>query len=67
MSPVEWIPLDRGALEAGDAVSADAGGMPVYHVVAVRDGQAWVQGDGRPAPTPVPLSRLHWMARPRGR
>jgi hypothetical protein len=67
MNAVDWIPLDRDALEAGDAVSADAGGMPVYRVVAIRDGQAWVQGDERPAPAPLPLTGLHWMVRPLAR
>ena len=62
MSAVDWIPLERDTVQAGDQVSADAGGMPIYRVVAVEDGQALVEGDGR-APTPLPISRFHWKAR----
>ena len=42
---VDWTPLDHAAREPvkiGDLVSADAGGLPVYRVMALEDGRAWV-------------------------
>jgi hypothetical protein len=62
MGAVDWVLLANGAVEAGDLVSADAGGMPIYRVVAVEGGQAWLQGDRDPAIQKMPLHRFHWKA-----
>lgn len=65
MSPsrVEWIHLDASApdaLRVGDVVSAAAGGLPIYQVVALADRQAWVREETRPEIRLLPLGRLHW-------
>ncbi len=65
---VEWVHLDLAApdaLQVGDVVSADAGGLPTYRVVALADQQAWVRDD-QAAVRLLPISRLHWKigARP---
>lgn len=46
----------------GDFVSTDAGGMPIYRVVKLADGQAWLQGERRPAAEVMSLDRFHWRA-----
>jgi hypothetical protein len=62
MSAVDWVLLAGEAPQVGDLVSADAGGMPIYRVVRIADGQAWVQADGQPQAQAAPLSRFHWKA-----
>jgi hypothetical protein len=39
---LDWIPLDREPVAVGDLVSAEAGGLPIYRVVALDEGRAWV-------------------------
>ena len=60
---LSWSPLDHSAREpvhVGDLVSADAGGMPIYSVVAIEEGRAWVAARlGAPARL-VPLDGLRW-------
>ena len=63
LGAVDWVLLAEHAAEVGDVVCADAGGgMPIYRVVAVKDGQAWVQDDQQPAAQIMPLARFHWKA-----
>lgn len=60
---VEWIHLDLAApdaLKVGDVVSAAAGGLPTYRIVALADQQAWVRDDDHAAVRPMPINRLHW-------
>ena len=60
---IEWIHLDHSGsdtLRIGDAVSAAAGGLPVYRVVALDERQAWVRDDDHAQVRPMPLSRLFW-------
>jgi hypothetical protein len=60
---MEWIPLDASAREpvaVGDLVSAEAGGLPIYRVVALDEGRAWVAtGQGAPARM-MPLAGFRW-------
>jgi|GEM_PF-2784113 len=60
---LSWSPLDHSAREpvhVGDLVSADAGGMPIYSVVAIEQGRAWVAARlGAPARA-IPLDGLRW-------
>lgn len=60
---VEWAPLDHAAkdpVKVGDMVSAEAGGMPIYRVMALEDGRAWVATrQGAPARA-MPLDSFHW-------
>jgi hypothetical protein len=62
MSGVDWVFLAGVAVEVGDLVSAEAGGMPIYRVVAIKDGQAWLQSEEHAALRTMPLDRLHWKA-----
>jgi hypothetical protein len=60
---LDWIPLDLQAREpvhVGDLVSAEAGGLPIYRVVALDEGRAWVAtGQGAPARM-MPLAGFRW-------
>jgi hypothetical protein len=60
---LDWIPLDPGAREpvaVGDLVSAEAGGLPIYRVVALDEGRAWV-ATGQSAPARMmPLAGFRW-------
>ena len=47
---MNWVPLSKDAVSVGDFVSTDAGGMPIYRVVKLAGGQAWLQGERRLAP-----------------
>lgn len=62
---VDWAPLDHAAREpvkVGDMVSADAGGMPIYRVIAFEAGRAWVAtAMGAPARA-MPLDSFRWRA-----
>lgn len=60
---MNWVLLGNDeALQVGDLVSADAGGMPIYRVVAIAGEQAWVQGEGQPQAQEAPRERFHWKA-----
>ncbi|THD71257.1 hypothetical protein [Phenylobacterium sp.] len=62
---VDWAPLDHAAkppVKVGDMVSADAGGMPIYRVMAFEEGRAWVAtAKGAPARA-MPLDGFRWRA-----
>lgn len=59
-SGCDWVLLAQGEMTAGDVVSADAGGMPIYRVVSVDDGLALLEDDHHPAPLKLPVSHLRW-------
>lgn len=60
---VDWTPLDHAAnppVQVGDMVSADAGGLPIYRVMAFDGARAWVAtSQGAPARV-MPLERFRW-------
>jgi hypothetical protein len=66
---VDWILMDAaatGAIDIGDLVSADAGGLPTYRVMALEDGRAWLRDEARGMDCISPVSRFHWKACPAG-
>jgi hypothetical protein len=59
---VDWALLDHAAepVKVGDMVSAEAGGLPIYLVVALEAGHAWVAtAKGAPARA-LPLAAFRW-------
>ena len=62
LNALNWTPLADDAVEIGDVVSADAGGMPIYRVVAMQEGRVWLQEDRAPEPQLMPLGRFRWKA-----
>ena len=61
---VDWVLLDHAApqpVKAGDLVSADAGGLPIYRVMALEAGRAWVAaGQGAAPARAMPLDGFRW-------
>lgn len=64
MSAIEWVRLADDAVKVGDLVSAEAGGMPIYRVVALEGPQALLQSERSAEVQKMPLHRLHWKAAP---
>ena len=64
---VDWAPLDHAAkkpVRIGDMVSAEAGGQPIYRVMALEEGRAWVATrQGAPARA-MPLEGFRWRGSP---
>jgi hypothetical protein len=60
MSAVDWVFVSEDAVNVGDTVSADAGGMPVYRVVALANGVAVLQDEHHADLLQAPLGRFHW-------
>jgi hypothetical protein len=64
---VDWVLLDRtagAAVQVGDLVSADAGCMPIYRVIALEDDRAWLRDSQHDIVRVLPLSVFHWKAAP---
>jgi hypothetical protein len=62
-SVVDWALLDHGSNEpvrVGDMVSSDAGGMPIYRVLAVDGGRALLEGEHHAAARHMPLAAFRW-------
>jgi hypothetical protein len=65
---IEWKLLDHAAeapVAVGDLVSSDAGGMPIYRVVGLERGRAWLgAGAAAPGARLMSLDGFRWRARP---
>jgi hypothetical protein len=62
-SVVDWALLDHGSNEpvrVGDMVSADAGGMPIYRVLAFANGRALLAGEQQSTARDMPLAAFRW-------
>jgi hypothetical protein len=63
---IDWTYLDPSApspVQIGDIVCAEAGGLPIYRVTALEQGQVWVSPQFSPSPRAMPLDCFHWKAR----
>jgi hypothetical protein len=64
---IDWIYLNLGGsddVQVGELISAEAGGLPIYRVVALRDGRAWLKDLEDDSDRVTPLSAFHWKALP---
>ena len=62
-SGVKWVLLDPAAdnpVRVGEVVSTEAGGMPIYRVVALADGKVWLGDDSHAAVRVMPLAGFRW-------
>lgn len=65
---VEWRLLDHAAdspVNVGDLVSRDAGGMPIYWVMAVENGRALLRSEDEGLQR-LPLATFRWRGAARG-
>ena len=60
---IDWVLLDpahgQGA-SVGDLISADAGGMPVYQLVGLKDRSAVVRDPAGGAERELPIGQFRW-------
>jgi hypothetical protein len=58
---MDWVPLsEREPAAIGDLVSADAGGLPIYRVMALEEGRAWVATRAGAPARAMPLAGFRW-------
>lgn len=64
---IEWIYLNLcadDAAQVGDLVSAEAGGLPIYRIMSLQDGRAWIRDLRDGSDRVTPLAAFHWKALP---
>jgi hypothetical protein len=61
MSALQWVLSSQDDVHVGDVVSADAGGMPIYKVMAILGRDALLE-DEQHAEVRAPLTRFPWKA-----
>ncbi len=64
---IDWVYLNLASeadVNVGELISAEAGGLPIYRVMSLSNGRAWLKDlqDGTDRVTP--LSAFHWKALP---
>lgn len=60
---IDWFLLDHGSdhpVEVGDVVSVDAGGMPIYRVLALAGREVQLANERNAAVGTLPLDRFRW-------
>jgi hypothetical protein len=63
----DWVYLDRAdeaQVRPGELVSAEAGGFPIYRVMGLSDGRAWLKNLRDGTDRVSPLRDFHWKALP---
>jgi len=66
---IEWQYVDspvNGEVRVGERVSAAAGGLPIYEVMALGGGRAWLHDAQSGADRVMPITHFHWKARAAG-
>ncbi len=56
----QWNVIDRGHIAAGDLVSAEAGGLPVYRVLALQDRRLWLREEQSGRDHIAPMDAMRW-------
>lgn len=62
---IDWQYLDiptQDTVGVGELVSAEAGGLPIYRIMALADGRAWLREEHDGIDRVAPLSAFHWKA-----
>ncbi len=63
---IDWEFMDCGAsgdIAVGDLVSAEAGGLPIYRVMNLQRGRAWLRDIDTDADRVTPLRGFYWKGR----
>ena len=64
---IEWVYLNLANetdVRVGELVSAEAGGLPIYRIVSLSNGRAWLKDLQDGSDRVTPLSAFHWKALP---
>jgi hypothetical protein len=64
---IDWIYLNVASeadVRVGELISAEAGGLPIYRIMAIKGGRAWLKDLDDGADRVTPLSAFHWKALP---
>jgi hypothetical protein len=67
---IDWVYLNLANVAevgVGDLVSAEAGGLPIYRIMALREGRAWLKDLVDGADRVAMLNTFHWKALPSAR
>jgi hypothetical protein len=67
---IDWVYLDKADeahVHVGELISADAGGLPIYRVMSLSSGRAWLKDLRDGADRVSPLAAFHWKALPASR
>jgi hypothetical protein len=56
----QWIAIDGSGVRAGDLVSAEAGGLPIYRVVGLESQNTLLREERSGRDHTAPLGALHW-------
>ena len=62
---IEWEYLAApaaGSIRVGERVSAAAGGLPIYRVMAIDGGRAWLREERAGVDRVLPIQHFHWKA-----
>jgi hypothetical protein len=65
VAQIDWRYLDereQPSLKVGELVSTEAGGMPIYRIMSLGDGRAWLRNIDDDADRLTPLADFHWRA-----
>lgn len=60
---IQWEYFDRdtqGEIAVGAMISAEAGGLPIYRVMSLTDGRAWLRDTRDGADRVTSLAQFHW-------
>jgi len=64
---LDWVFLNTatgGGVGIGELISAEAGGLPIYKVMSVRNGRAWLKDIDDGSDRVTLLEAFHWKAVP---
>lgn len=64
---IDWVYLNlanESDVHVGELISAEAGGLPIYRVMSLSNGRAWLKDLDDGSDRVTPLSAFHWKAMP---
>jgi len=62
---IDWIYLNAGSaadVHVGELISVEAGGLPIYRVMAIKGGRCWLKDLQDGADRVTLLNAFHWKA-----
>ena len=56
----QWSLIDRRGVAVGDMVSAEAGGLPVYRILALQERRLWLREERSGRDHVLPADAMRW-------